>query len=245
MVDRHAAQVKGKRYARGSSNSICIIIWLYHSVYRRTGDWLIRFQDQIFYLTHFAAHVTSPLQEQNGEDDLKHFLNLHGYAISTQDRMKEGIMVKRVLTTALCALMVAASSLAFAGGAVYGPAPCPPAAGPAGGNPCAYWGDAPFPGMCGGVVALPFLVVGSLLGGNTVGPYGPVPAPGYAAAPPAPGYAAAPPPYPPAKPIYAPGYGPAPYNASVVGNGPLGGLPCFDMLSGLFGSLAYGTGLGL
>ena len=141
-------------------------------------------------------------------------------------------MVKRVLTTALCALMVTATSLAFAGGAVYGPAPCPPAAG---GNPCAYWGDAPFPGMCGGVVALPFLVVGSLLGGNTVGPYGPAPAPGYAAAPP---------PYPPQRP-YAPPYGAAPYNAPYASNGPLGGLPCFDMLSGLFGSLASGTGLGL
>lgn len=155
---------------------------------------------------------------------------------------KEGIMVKRVLSIVLCTLIVAASSLALAGGAAYGPppgpAPCPPAV--AGGNPCAYWGDAPFPGMCGGVVALPFLVVGSLLGGNTVGPYGPVPGPGYACAPPPVSKTVCGPVNPPGGPVYG-----TPYGGSFVSNGPLGGLPCFDMISGLFGSLAYGTGLGL
>jgi hypothetical protein len=178
---------------------------------------------------------------KNGEDDLKHFLSFHTYAISQHDRIKEGIMVKRVLTTVLCTLMVAASSLALAGGPAYGPGPAPCAPVAPGGNPCAYWGDAPFPGMCGGVVALPFLVVGSLLGGNTVGPYGPVPGPGYACAPPpAPPRPVAAPMSPPCGPVYG-----SAYPASFVANGPLGGLPCFDMLSGLFGSLAYGTGLGL
>ncbi|MDQ7782146.1 MAG: hypothetical protein RDU20_04655 [Desulfomonilaceae bacterium] len=151
-------------------------------------------------------------------------------------------MVKRVICLFLSILMVSAAALAMAGGPQYAPGGCPPGSvppGPGGGNPCAYWGDAPFPGLCGGVVALPFLVVGSLLGGNTVGPYGPVPPPGYQYAPP-PG-----PPqgYPgPMSPPYGPAYGG--YSALPINNGILGGLPGFDICSSLFGTLANGTGLG-
>ena len=87
-------------------------------------------------------------------------------------------MVRRVFIISLSIVMLSFTALALAGGppvvaapyaAPCGPYPVKPyAAGPA----CAYWGDAPFPGLCGGIVALPFLVVGSLLGGNTMGPYG-------------------------------------------------------------------------
>lgn len=151
-------------------------------------------------------------------------------------------MVKRVMSLLLCILMVFSASVALAGGAPRGPAPCGPAPyGPGGGNPCAYWGDAPFPGMCGGVVALPFLVVGSLLGGNTVGPYGPVPGPGYNCAPPPPPLA---PCGGPVNPPCGPVYGTAYTNASVLSNSALGGLPCFDICTGLLGSLTAGTGLG-
>jgi hypothetical protein len=145
-------------------------------------------------------------------------------------------MVKRVLSFFVFILMLATASLSMAGGVVNpacGPgfpaAPYAPA-----GNPCAYWGDAPFPGLCGGVVALPFLVVGSLLGGNTVGPCGPVPAPPYRYVPRAvPG------------PVYGqtapcgPGYGP------VGGNSILTGLPCLDLCSSLLGSAGGSFGLGL
>jgi hypothetical protein len=160
--------------------------------------------------------------------------------------------VKKFFSLVLCALMLCSASLALAGGpSVAGCAPGPyyqrgvvPA-----GNPCAYWGDAPFPGLCGGVVALPFLVVGSLLGGNTAGPYGPAP---YAAVP-APGYGCAPAPvpvraYPPpvAPPACAPGYGPAygaPYAAT--GNSLFEGLPCLELCSGLLGGLGGGFGFGM
>ncbi len=93
-------------------------------------------------------------------------------------------MVKRVFAVLTCFFMLAMASGALAGGALApAPAPMAPCApapcGPAMGNPCAFWGDAPFPGLCGGVVALPFLVVGSLLGGSTTGAppaaMGPVP----------------------------------------------------------------------
>ncbi len=145
-------------------------------------------------------------------------------------------MVKRVICLFLSVLMISAATLAVAGGPPCAPGPY----APRGGNPCAYWGDAPFPGLCGGVVALPFLVVGSLLGGNTVGPYGPVPGPGYQCAPPPcppQGYPG--PANPPCGPVYGNGY-----SAMPVGNGILGGLPCFDICSGLFGSITNGTGLG-
>lgn len=152
-------------------------------------------------------------------------------------------MVKRVMCLVLSILFISTATLAMAGGPPYAPAGCAPAGGaPAGGgNPCAYWGDAPFPGLCGGVVALPFLVVGSLLGGNTVGPYGPVPPPGYAAGPPpVPPRAYAGPVNQPCGPVYGSGY-PAPVP---VANGILGGLPCLDICSGLFGTITNGTGLG-
>jgi hypothetical protein len=147
-------------------------------------------------------------------------------------------MVKRVFSIFLCVMMLSTASLALAGGPpAVAAAPCAPpypakAYGPAG-NPCAYWGDAPFPGLCGGIVALPFLVVGSLLGGNTVGPYPPVPGPGYK-------YGAAP--YPPAKvypppaaPACGPGYAPPACGPSAFGGGILTGLPCLDLCSSLLG----------
>ncbi len=149
-------------------------------------------------------------------------------------------MVKRVLSLFVFIAMLATASLSMAGGAVY------PACGPAfparpyapAGNPCAYWGDAPFPGLCGGVVALPFLVVGSLLGGNTVGPYGPVPAPPYRYAPNAM-------PRPIGAPMApcGPGYGPV--AGPVGGNSILSGLPCLDLCSSLLGSAGGSFGLGL
>ena len=98
-------------------------------------------------------------------------------------------MLRKTVTLFMCAIMLATAALAFAGGTpgvpcgpvCYPPrTACAPGAGP---NSSAYWGDAPFPGLCGGVVALPFLVVGSLLGGNPSGPYGPGPAGGYGYAP--------------------------------------------------------------
>jgi hypothetical protein len=179
-------------------------------------------------------------------------------------------MVKKVISFVLCIIMVASASLVLAGGAPA-PAravPCPPNQyAPAGGNPCAYWGDAPFPGMCGGVVALPFLVVGSLLGGNTVGPYPPVPGPA--------AYPYAPAPYPPARaymppaaagcpPAYGPpscappppcgpqAYGPpacappppcGPQAYGPAASGSLfSGLPCLELCSSILGGVTGGTG---
>lgn len=141
--------------------------------------------------------------------------------------------MKPVSSLILCLILVASGTLALAGGAVqpaYQPAPYPGKAYGAAGNPCAYWGDAPFPGMCGGVVALPFLVVGSLLGGNTMGPCAP-------AAPPIYGAPAVRAPQPYAAPV-APVYG-------AMGGGMLSGLPCLDICAGLFGSVTGGFGLGL
>lgn len=151
-------------------------------------------------------------------------------------------MVNKVLSIFICVMMLGSASLAFAGGPVVSCAPAPPACGPypnaatpygpPPGPASAYWGDAPFPGLCGGVVALPFLVVGSLLGGNTAGPYGP---------PPGPGYIGAPAPYPPAK-VYGPppaaGCGPG-YGA---GGSLLGGLPCLELCSSILGSVGGGMG---
>lgn len=147
-------------------------------------------------------------------------------------------MLRKMSGLFICVTLLTCASLAMAGGAPpaarpYG-APCPPAYGP-GGNPCAYWGDAPLPGLCGGIVALPFLVVGTLLGGNPTGPCGP---------PPSVRYNCAPPPYPPQK-YYAPPaayYGPA-YGPWGYGGPTVGGIPAFDIVSGLVGGITGGAGL--
>lgn len=140
-------------------------------------------------------------------------------------------MVKRVFTIFLSILLLSSFSLALAGGApkAVAPAPygvpCPPGQGYPMGPDCAFWGDAPFPGLCGGVVALPFLVVGSLLGGNTMGP---------GAYPPAAGYPYAPKPYPPkvyAPPVAAP-CAPGPYGSPY--GGPYGPMS--------YGQAGYGVG---
>jgi len=172
-------------------------------------------------------------------------------------------MVKKFIGVFLSILMLCSASLALAGGAPVGPPvsyplkPCGP--GGPGGVPSNYWGDAPFPGLCGGVVALPFLVVGSLLGGNTAGPYGP--GPGYAAGP---GCAPAPcgPPAPCAPPVSYTCAPPAPYNCAPQiakcppapapcgpgygygGNGGsiFSGLPCLELCSGILGGLSGGSG---
>lgn len=146
-------------------------------------------------------------------------------------------MVQRVFSVFVCIMLLASATLALAGGPpVAAPvAPCQPAGGYApAGNPCAFWGDAPFPGLCGGVVALPFLVVGSLLGGNTVGPYPPVPGPNYRYAPGmyAPGKVGCPPP----ASACGPGYG-------MGGGGILTGLPCLDLCANIFSGLGGGSGL--
>ncbi len=121
-------------------------------------------------------------------------------------------------------MLTISASLAIAGGPVpYGPGACGPAAAPYG-NPCAYWGDAPFPGFCGGVVALPFLVVGSLLGGNPTGPCGPPPSPRYGCVQ-----------YPSPNRYYGP---PPP-----MGSPLFGAIPGADVCTGLFGSVMGGAGL--
>ena len=153
-------------------------------------------------------------------------------------------MVKRVFTIVLSLMMLSFTCLALAGGPPAAPyaAPCatPYPAKPCavGGNPCAYWGDAPLPGLCGGVIALPFLVVGSLLGGNTMGPggcpppqCGPRPYPTKVCPPPV----AAPCGPPPCGPGY--GYGPGGYD------GLLTGLPCLDLCAGLLGGVTGGPSL--
>jgi hypothetical protein len=151
-------------------------------------------------------------------------------------------MVKRVISVLLCILMLGAASLAVAGGPppdYRGKAYAPPQCGPGGPQAnCAYWGDAPFPGLCGGVVALPFLVAGSLLGGNTAAQYGP---------PPGPRYGAPPPPYPPRKPYgppsprygQAPQYGQAPYGGTAL----MGGLGCYEFAADIFGAVTGGSGI--
>jgi hypothetical protein len=148
-------------------------------------------------------------------------------------------MVNKILSIFVCIMMLGTASLAIAGGPVAGcaPPPCgpyPSSATPYGppGPSSAYWGDAPFPGLCGGVVALPFLVVGSLLGGNTAGPYGPPPGPGYNYGPPpgAPGKIYG----PPVAAGCGPGYG--------AGGSILGGLPCLELCSSILGSIGGGAG---
>lgn len=166
-------------------------------------------------------------------------------------------MVKRVFTIFLSIMLLSSFSLVLAGGApkAVAPAPyavpCPPGQAYPTGPDCAFWGDAPFPGLCGGVVALPFLVVGSLLGGNTMGPCG---------YPPAPAAQCAPRPYPPkvyAPPAAAPcgpapyGYGPGPYGPmSSAGYGPgaydgtlFNAAPVFELASGLLGGVTGGPSL--
>ncbi len=168
-------------------------------------------------------------------------------------------MVKRVVSVFLCIVMLASASLAVAGGPPAPPVPpgCYPAAkpcGPAGpgGPSSSYWGDAPLPGLCGGIIALPFLVCGSILGGNTVGAYAPAYGPGYAPGyapvsyPPkyvAPPGAPCPPAYPQAcapapRPVCGPAYGPPPAS----GGGLFTGLPCLDLCASLLG---FGGGTGI
>ncbi len=153
-------------------------------------------------------------------------------------------MVKKVLSLVICVMMLTTASVVLAGGPPYGARSCGPAAGS--NAACAYWGDAPFPGLCGGVVALPFLVVGSLLGGNTMGP----------CAPPGNVRYNAPPTYPPPRPYAAapraPYCGPAQYAAAPRGQhyggapaqtGLLAGLGCFEMAADLFGAVSGGAGV--
>lgn len=158
-------------------------------------------------------------------------------------------MVKRILVFSLCLTTLMMASLALAGGKVVAPvapAPCGPVAtcGPTVGPNPAYWGDAPFPGICGGVIALPFLVVGSLLGGNTVAPpapvYGAPVARPYGSVPMGPNYG------PPAcGPVAPVGCAPAPCGPGGLGGGLLGGLPCLEICSGILGGLGGNLGLGL
>ncbi len=151
-------------------------------------------------------------------------------------------MVRRVFIVSLSIIMLSFTALAFAGGPPVAAAPYAPPCGPypvkpyAAGPACAFWGDAPFPGLCGGIVALPFLVVGSLLGGNTMGPGGPAP---FAAQ-------CGPRPYP-AK-VYAPApCAPPPCGPTAYGYG--GGdsifssLPCLELCSGLLGGVTGGPSL--
>jgi len=153
-------------------------------------------------------------------------------------------MVQRVFSVFVCIMLLASATLALAGGppvVAAAPAyPCPPAKGYApGGNPCAYWGDAPFPGLCGGVVALPFLVVGSLLGGNTVGPYPPVPGPAYRYAPGA--YPPVKMPYPAPAAACGPAYPPPGCGPGGLGSGGiLSGLPCIDLCANILSGFGGG-----
>lgn len=149
-------------------------------------------------------------------------------------------MIKKVFSVVACLVVVASASLVMAGGAVgqaMGGQPCPPQGGPMyrppigpGGNPCAFWGDAPFPGICGGIVALPFLVVGTILGGNPLGPCAPA--------------AYNFPPRPAVAPRYygAPRCGPG-YPPNFMANSILGGFPPAELASGLVGSITGGAGL--
>jgi hypothetical protein len=156
--------------------------------------------------------------------------------------------MRKLLSMLVGLSMVIACGPAFAGGPVPSagpapqpcappPAPCGPGYAAPGGNPCAFWGDAPFPGLCGGIVALPFLVVGTILGGNPLGPHAPVGvapcAPPRAAMGPAARYC------PPAP--YVNGYPPRP--TSFLSNGILGTLPPVDLASGLIGNITGGPGL--
>jgi len=150
-------------------------------------------------------------------------------------------MIRRILGLLICVAMFPTASLALAGGPVSAPPPYaygsvkpygPATYGP-GRNPCRFWGDAPFPGMCGGVIALPFLVVGSLLGGNPAGPCGP---------PPRLRYNCAPKPCPPRR-YYRP-YGFVPrYGPAYARSGMLGGLPPIELATDLISSVTGGAGV--
>lgn len=159
-------------------------------------------------------------------------------------------MIKKLMCLITGLSMILVYAPAFAGGPApfagpapqpcvpAQPAPCGPGYAAPGGNPCAFWGDAPFPGLCGGIVALPFLVVGTILGGNPLGPNAPV---GMAPCGPlrvGPGPAGARY-YPPAP--CAGGYPPAP--RSFLSNGILGNLPGLDVASGLIGTVTGGPGV--
>jgi hypothetical protein len=138
-------------------------------------------------------------------------------------------MIRKLLGLLVCLTLVGFAAFAGAGGPaaapVAGAAPCGPGYY---GNPCAFWGDAPIPGLCGGVIALPFLVVGSLLGGNPAGPCGPPPSPRFNCAP---------------RPLPPRGCAPPPYGPYYGGGGLLGGLPVFDITSSLLGGITGGAGL--
>jgi hypothetical protein len=151
-------------------------------------------------------------------------------------------MLKKGFSLLICLIILTASSLAVAGGPPQysSPRPCAPPPAPGytqGGNPCAYWGDAPFPGMCGGIIALPFLVVGSILGGNTMGP---------CAAPQANRFNCGPRPYPPAGPgHHVPpryGYG-APASPAPLAGGILEGFAPLELATGLLGNVYGGPGV--
>jgi hypothetical protein len=141
-------------------------------------------------------------------------------------------MVRKTISLLVCITMIMSVAVAYAGGppAVRGQGPCGP--GPAAN--CSYWGDAPFPGLCGGMVALPFLVVGSLLGGNTAGPCGPPPSPATGCAPPPP------PPRPMAQAQPAPNMAYAPPAQS---GGMLTGLGCVGVCTDLISSITGGSSL--
>lgn len=166
-------------------------------------------------------------------------------------------MSKNWVVVFITIIMMVVGSIATAGGPCYRVpqatqgAPC---GAPMVGPQSNYWGDAPLPGLCGGIIALPFLVCGSLLGGNAGGPCGPPPCgpvPRYAPAqqcapvqyaPPAqcgPPVQYAPPscapPVPQYGPQYRPQYGPPPAGYGYAPPGGPTGIPCIDMLAGFFG----------
>ena len=206
-----------------------------------SGNRSTTMQHQIFYLTRYLDRGTSRRQELRGRGIRSFPTPAHPNRVERFLKIKEDMMVRRVFIVSLSIMMLSFTSLALAGGppmaaapyaAPCGPYPVKPyAAGPA----CAYWGDAPFPGLCGGVVALPFLVVGSLLGGNTMGPCGPAPAPCGPRPYPAKVYAPAGCAPPPCGPM---GYGPGPGSDTIFGS-----LPCFDLAAGLLGGVTGGPSL--
>jgi len=212
-----------------------MLYFVIHCIY---GNHSVTAQHQIFYLTRQMDRGTCATRNRRGRGIPPVPTPAHPKRVERFLRIKEGMMVKRVFTIVLSLMMLSFTCLALAGGPPAAPyaAPCatPYPAKPCavGGNPCAYWGDAPLPGLCGGVIALPFLVVGSLLGGNTMGPGG-CPPPAYQCGPrPYPTKVCAP---PPCGPGY--GYGPGAYD------GLLTGLPCFDLCAGLLGGITGGPSL--
>jgi hypothetical protein len=157
-------------------------------------------------------------------------------------------MVRKTAIVFMSLLFLVTTSISIAGGPAA--APCAPisyppkACGPGVGTSSAYWGDAPFPGLCGGIIALPFLVVGSLLGGNSMAPY-PAAMPagiGYGPQGPAPcGPISVPPKAFPA-PCAPNPCGPPPA-CGPSGGGLFSGLPCLELCSSLFGNITGGAAL--